>query len=190
MLGEYVNAPSMDNAVKVSRFAHDFYCGAPAPKQAEARENDGLHFNAQRLRNVAALVGVTVDGDDTIVDAVRGVILGRIADVLRRNKQAEAQAEPIREGLPPLPQPAMPHGSRDYFSAGQMHDYGLAARATQPDAAEVRKQALEEAAKICDWLMRTYVRRNSGGAGAQVCDYLARCIRTTALSNKKGGDHG
>ncbi|VVD75166.1 hypothetical protein [Pandoraea commovens] len=45
-------------------------------------------------------------------------------------------------GLPPLPVPEMPHGSRDYFSAGQMREY---ARATlSADGGDD--------AKLLDWL--------------------------------------
>lgn len=57
---------------------------APQQSLAPAAEVDMLHFNAQRLRNVAALVGVTVDGDHAHVDGVRGALLGQIAFALRK----------------------------------------------------------------------------------------------------------
>lgn len=57
---------------------------APQQSLAPAADVDELHFNAQRLRSVAALVGVPVDGDDAHVDSVRGALLGQIAFALRK----------------------------------------------------------------------------------------------------------
>lgn len=57
---------------------------ASAPVQGEP-DTDELHFNAQRLRNVAVLVGLesAVPQDDATLDGARGAILGQIAAKLR-----------------------------------------------------------------------------------------------------------
>lgn len=67
----------------------------PAAQQASA---DELHFNAQRLRNVAALVGLAdaVPQDDATLDGARGAVLGLIAGVLRKR---EAEAASVREAI-------------------------------------------------------------------------------------------
>lgn len=62
-----------------------------APSESE------LHFNAQRLRNVAALVGVTAEGTDKQVDDVRGALLGQIAFQLRKRAASEGLAIPAKQ---------------------------------------------------------------------------------------------
>ncbi|WP_321782391.1 hypothetical protein [Burkholderia pyrrocinia] len=48
--------------------------------------------------------------------------------------------------LPPLPWPTMPHGSIDYFSAGQMRDYARAALACAVSASETAAEGATERA--------------------------------------------
>lgn len=59
------------------------YSGEPAP--VSGATSDELHFNAQRLRNVAKLVGLesAVPQDDATLDGARGSVLGQIAAKLR-----------------------------------------------------------------------------------------------------------
>lgn len=69
-----------------------------ADRAARGPSADELHFNAQRLRNVGKLVGLEMDGDDTMVDGCRGAWLGQIASVLRERAAAApaGHAEPVR----------------------------------------------------------------------------------------------
>jgi hypothetical protein len=57
-----------------------------------------LEFNAQRLRNVVALLGMENDvpQSNAGLDGARGAVLGRIADELRRRAKSAApeSAEP------------------------------------------------------------------------------------------------
>jgi hypothetical protein len=57
--------------------------------------DEDLHFNAQRLRNVAVLVGLAsaVPDDDATLDGARGSVLGQIAAKLR-NTIATGECEP------------------------------------------------------------------------------------------------
>jgi hypothetical protein len=57
------------------------------PVSGQGASDDELHFNAQRLRNVAKLVGIEAGGDDKMVDECRGAILGNIAAALRRSTE-------------------------------------------------------------------------------------------------------
>lgn len=71
--------------------------GASLAASASVPEGDAdeLHFNAQRLRNVAKLVGLesSVPQDDAELDGARGAVLGMIAAKLRKAAAPEvAQA--------------------------------------------------------------------------------------------------
>ena len=95
-------------AVERITFLADFWEKHRAAAQPQAQgehsagvgDADELHFNAQRLRNVAALVGVPCDGDDAHVDGARGALLGQIAYELRKRAATSAPAAPAAPKLP------------------------------------------------------------------------------------------
>jgi hypothetical protein len=74
---------------------------APSAQQAASIDTDELHFNAQRLRNVAALAGCAImpEVDDFDVDSSRGAYLGIIASKLR--ERADTPAQPIAPPVTP-----------------------------------------------------------------------------------------
>lgn len=78
--------------------------------------------------------------DGFTADQMRGYAL----DYWNRRAPAPTSEPGARENLPPLPLPEMPHGSRDYFSAGQMKAYGEAC--AEPYSDLIRKLAFEYSA--------------------------------------------
>jgi hypothetical protein len=73
-----------------------------AAELAATTDANELHFNAQRLRNVAVLVGLAdaVPADDDGLDGARGTVLGQIAAKLRKARavdEAMLRAEFVRQ---------------------------------------------------------------------------------------------
>lgn len=64
-----------------------------------APDSDELHFNAQRLRNVAKLAGLDIGGDDAMVDSCRGAILGNIASAMRKAAPDSARDAALEEAM-------------------------------------------------------------------------------------------
>jgi hypothetical protein len=80
-----------------------FRAALATPVSAQPTDPEGLHFNAQRLRNVAALVGLAsnMPDDDATLDGARGAVLGQIAAKLRSiQSTASAQPAPTDAKLP------------------------------------------------------------------------------------------
>lgn len=78
--------------------AADLRACVRADRAARQPDINELHFNAQRLRNVATMLGFDLSGgDDATVDNCRGAILGNIAAVLRDRATAApaGHAEPV-----------------------------------------------------------------------------------------------
>lgn len=95
-------------------------------RRAAPTDASDLHFNAQRLRNVATLVGLAdaVPEDDATLDGARGAVLGQIAAKLRAAVPTDAKPVAImRDGpdgawaeLTELGE-SMPEGSLCYATA-------------------------------------------------------------------------
>jgi hypothetical protein len=93
-----------------------------------------LHFNATRLRNVAALVGLksAIPEDDATLDGARGAVLGMIAGKLRSAPVTDLAAAILAI---PLPEPwirdltTKDQAARDHFALDQVRDLLTAAAA-------------------------------------------------------------
>jgi len=95
---------------EVRRAVDELIAGRAALAAAGAPTDD-LHFNAQRLRNVVALVGLesAIPQDDVTLDGARGAVLGQIASKLRA---AGAPVQQSKLGL-------------DWLTIARKHGYAL-----------------------------------------------------------------
>lgn len=122
------------NATKHEYYEH-MLAAVPSPVVEPALPDDMLHYNAQRLRNVAQLVGLekAIPPDDATLDGARGAVLGMIA---RRISKPDV-ADMVNRFLGwPMPKNFSPDGGMTFKAPAHPNSWPIGTNLLNADQAK------------------------------------------------------